>query len=127
MLAAFKESQEKGYSARGITRSFLAYGMSSVLPKTEAGKGCQDFLQLVDKTPNVGEFMLVPTVMSGQRITLDELASQDVNFIIEVLTVTDNRHPQNGGVVTLRFRGAIQAPGHAGQDLPSGEEFALSK
>jgi hypothetical protein len=90
MLAAFKESQAKGYNAGGITRSFLAYGMSSVLPRTEAGKSCQEFLELVDKTPHVGELILVPTVMGGRRITLDELAAQETNFIIEVRTVTDD-------------------------------------
>jgi hypothetical protein len=72
--AAFKESQAKGHNAGGLTRSFLTYGMSSVLPRTEAGKSCQEFLELV----------------KGRRITLDELAAQETQFIIEVRTVTDD-------------------------------------
>jgi hypothetical protein len=119
MLEAFDASQAKGYNAAGITRAFLAYGVATTLPRTAAGKSCQDYLELVDERPREGELMLVPTVMAGHLMTLDELAAQETQFIIEVLMAKDYQ-------VTLQFRGAIRANSRSGQDLPHGEEFTLS-
>jgi hypothetical protein len=119
MVEAFEAHQAKGYNALVITRTFLAYGVASALPRTEAGKSCLEYLELVGGKPRAGEFILVPTVMAGQLMTLDELAAQATQFIIEVRMAKE-------GLVTLQFRGAIRANNRSGQDLPHGEEFTLS-
>jgi hypothetical protein len=72
----------------------------------------------VDGYPRQGELLLVPTEMAGCKMTLDDLAAQATQFIIEVLVVREN-------LITMQFRGAIKENIRSGQDLPHGEEFVM--
>jgi len=50
--------------------------------------------------PRVGERLLIPTTTGDKRITLDEAAAQQVQYIVEVVEVTNS-------TAQLRFSGAL--------------------
>jgi hypothetical protein len=68
-------------------RAFMEYGGTNVEPETDAGQGCKRFVTIMDGYPRVGEPMIVPSARDGRKITMDELAAQPTQFIMEVTGV----------------------------------------
>jgi hypothetical protein len=100
MNAMYKEAT-KGINTEAVLRAFLAHGLSNKEPQTKAGRACKNFLTIVESDPRLGELLIVPSIMDGRPITLDELVVQPVQLIVEVTGV-------HGSTAELRFVGALQ-------------------